>query len=330
MPRSTQHRPSPAWRRRLALLVALALAGPALVAGAAPAGAATTRYQAEQAALSGGAVVATEHAGYTGTGFVGGYTDGNKGTATSTFAVTAAASGQHTLALRYANGTGSAKTLTLLVDGAAQQVTLPATAGWTTWATQSTAVTLSAGSHSVAYRFGSADSGNVNLDALDVSDPGGSNGAGYGPGPTFEAEAATLAGGAVVASDHTGFSGSGFVGGFTDGNAGSASVTFKVQVSGAGAKDLTVRYANGTGSARTLSLYDGGTRLTQLTLPATASWDTWGTVTHTATLTAGNHDLRLAYASGDNGNANIDKLDVGANVPPHRPGPCAARARPPS
>ncbi|MFJ3404682.1 CBM35 domain-containing protein [Promicromonospora sp. NPDC090134] len=322
MPRRTDTRTLPAWRRRLALLAALAVAGSALVtASAAPAGAATTRYQAEQAALTGGAVVATEHAGYTGAGFVGGYTDGNKGAATTTFAVPVAASGPHTLALRYANGTGSAKSLTLLVDGAAQQITLPATAGWTTWATQDTVVTLSAGSHSVAYRFGSADSGNVNLDALDVSDSGGSTGADYGPGPTFEAESATLAGGAVTATDHTGYSGSGFVGGFTDGNAGSASVTFKVQAAAAGAKDLTVRYANGTGSARTLSLYDGGTRLTQLSLPATASWDTWGTVTHTATLTAGNHDLRLAYASGDNGNANIDKLDVAANVPPQPAGP---------
>ncbi|WP_369373184.1 CBM35 domain-containing protein [Promicromonospora sp. Populi] len=329
MPRRTwsDTRTFPAWRRRLALLAALAVAGGALVtASALPAGAATTRYEAEQASRSGGAVVATEHTGYSGSGFVGGYTDGNKGAATTTFTVTASTSGPHTLALRYANGTGSAKTLTLLVDGAAQQVTLQPTASWSTWATQNAVVTLSAGSHSVGYRFGTADSGNVNLDSLDVTDSGGASGADYGPGPTFEAEAATLAGGAVVATDHTGFSGSGFVGGYTDANAGSASTTFKVQVAAAGAKDLTVRYANGTGSARTLSLYDGGTRLAQLSLPATASWDAWSTVTHTATLTAGNHDLRLAYDSGDNGNANIDKLDVTANVPPQPAGPGEAES----
>lgn len=323
MPRRTwtETRTFPAWRRRLALLAALAVAGTTLVAGAVPAGAATARYQAEQASLSGGAVVATEHAGHTGSGFVGGYTDGNKGAATTTFAVTAPSSGPHTLALRYANGTGSAKTLTLLVDGSAQQVTLQPTAGWSTWATQSAVVTLSAGNHSVAYRFGSADSGNVNLDSLDVTDSGGSSGADHGPGPTFQAESATLAGGAAVANDHTGFSGTGFVGGFTDGNAGSASVTFKVRVATAGAKDLTFRYANGTGSARTLSLYDGSTRLTQLSLPATASWDTWSTVTHAATLGAGDHDLRLAYGSGDNGNVNLDRLDVTANVPGQPAGP---------
>ncbi|GGM32416.1 CBM35 domain-containing protein [Promicromonospora citrea] len=311
-------RPGPARRRRLApvttaLLATLALAATALVTAAPPADAAPTRHQAEQAVLSGGAVVETEHAGYTGGGFVGGYTDGNKGAATTTFTVQATAPGTHTLALRYANGTGSARTLTLLVDGAAQQITLPATAGWAAWATRTTAVTLTAGSHTVAYRFGSGDSGNVNLDALDVASTGGPGG--YAEGPAFEAEDGVLAGGAVVATDHAGYSGTGFVGGYTDENAGAASTTFRVRLGTAGETDLTLRYANGTGSPRTLTLYDGAVRLGQLSLPATATWDDWGTVTHTATLAAGDHDLRVAYDTGDNGNANLDRLDVAAHAP---------------
>ena len=43
--------------------------------------AATVHAEAENAALSGGAVVATDHTGYTGTGFVGGFVDNNKGAA---------------------------------------------------------------------------------------------------------------------------------------------------------------------------------------------------------------------------------------------------------
>src|SRR5690606_2030404 len=132
------------------------------------------------------------------------------------------------------NGTGSAKTLTLLVDGTAQQVSLGATANWDSWATQSVSVSLASGSHTIAYRFGSADSGNVNLDALDVTTPSGGGGAGYSAGPVFEAEAATLGGGVVVATDHTGYSGSGFVGGYVDGNKGAAQTTFKVAVATAG------------------------------------------------------------------------------------------------
>src|SRR5688572_4888310 len=95
-------------------------------------------YQAENAALSGGAVFATDHAGYTGTGFVAGYVDANRGLAATTFSVSAPSSGTYALALRYANGTGSARTLSLYVNGVRQrQITLLATANWDTWATAS-------------------------------------------------------------------------------------------------------------------------------------------------------------------------------------------------
>lgn len=49
-----------------------------------PAYAATTRYEAESAVLAGGAVVSTEHTGYSGSGFVAGYTDADKGIAATT------------------------------------------------------------------------------------------------------------------------------------------------------------------------------------------------------------------------------------------------------
>ncbi|MFT4285346.1 MAG: CBM35 domain-containing protein [Protaetiibacter sp.] len=297
--------------RPLALIVAIGLASAAIVATtASPAHAATTRYEAEQATLTGGATTASDHPGYSGAGFVGGYVDGNKGAATTSFAVSTTTTGSHTLALRYANGTGSAKTLTLLVDGTAQQVSLGATANWDSWATQSVSVSLASGSHTIAYRFGSADSGNVNLDALDVTTPSGGGGAGYSAGPVFEAEAATLGGGAVVATDHTGYSGSGFVGGYVDGNKGAAQTTFKVAVATAGAKILTLRYANGTGSAKTLTLRVDGTTQGQLTLPATASWDSWATVTANVTLAAGNRDLAVFFAASDTGNVNLDRLEI--------------------
>lgn len=307
-------------RRTLALLTSIAMLSALLLAlSAAPAHAATTRYEAENATRTGGAVTATDHTGYSGTAFVGGYTDSNKGTASTSFAVSASTAGTHTLGLRYANGTGSPKTLTLVVDDVSQQVTLGATANWDTWATQSVGVNLSAGAHTIAYRFGAADSGNVNLDALDVTTPTG--GTEYGPGPLFEAESATLSGGTVVANDHAGYSGSGFVGGYTDGNQGNATTTFKVQVTTAGSKTLTFRYANGTGSAKTLTLLVGGVSQGQLTLPATAGWASWATAASTATLAAGNHDIALKFGSSDSGNINLDRLEVTANVAPEPAGP---------
>ena len=298
--------------RRLATLLALtALALSPVV----DAHAATTRVEAERATLSGGAVTATDHPGYSGSGFVGGFTDGNKGNARAAFPVTVTA-GTYSLVLGYANGTGSTRTLTLTVDGgAARQVSLPATANWDTWGTSGTSMTLGAGSHSIAYTFGAADNGNVNVDYLDLvpSTPDS--------GSLREAENATLSGGAVVATDHPGYTGSGFVGGYTDANKGNARTTFQVTTS-SGGQSLDLRYANGTGTAMTLSLYVDGARSRQVSLPATANWDTWGTASETVTLSAGTHSIAYAFDSADSGNVNLDSLAVNPVVvaPPAGPG----------
>lgn len=296
------------------------LAAPSLLLGALTAGTATAAdpvtYQAESATLSGGAVRATDHTGYTGTGFVGGYTDGNRGNASTVFSVPAATAGTYSVVLRYANGTSAPKTLTLAVDGATRQISLPATANWDSWATRTDTVTLSAGSHTLAYRFGSGDSGNVNLDAITVTPPGSPP-----PAGSPEAEHAELTGGAVVQTDHTGYTGTGFVGGFTDGNRGAARVTWRPNK--AGAATMVLRYANGTGSDRTLSLYVDGTRTGQVTLPPTANWDSWATRTDSATLTTSS-TVSYRFDTADNGNVNLDSLTVtvggGGPVVPQPPG----------
>ncbi|MEU3492862.1 CBM35 domain-containing protein [Kitasatospora cineracea] len=268
--------------------------------------AASVVLEAESAASTGGAAVAADHAGYTGSGFVGGFTDGNKGTAKTSFTVQAATATTATLAVRYANGTGSAKTLTLLVNGtAAGQVTLPATANWDTWATVRQDVALDSGANTVAYAFTAADSGNVNLDNLTATT--GTTGT-TTPGGTLEAESAALSGGAVAAADHAGYTGSGFVGGYTDGNKGTARTTFTVTSATAGSGTADIRYANGTGSAKTLTLLVNGAAAGQVTLPATANWDTWATVRQPVTYAAGSNTLALAFTTADSGNVNLDSL----------------------
>ena len=329
IPLAPATQPGHRWTRRpIALLTTVALTAAALtLLGAGPATGATTRLEAESATRTGGAVVATDHTGYSGTGFVAGYIDANKGLAKTTFSYSAATAGSYTLGLRYANGTGSAKTLTLTVDGTSQQISLGATANWDTWATAGAAVTLSTGSHTIAYFFGSADSGNVNLDALDVTTPSG--GGGFGTGPLFEAESATLAGGAVLATDHTGYTGTGFVAGYVDANKGAASTAFGVTVTTAGSKDLVLRYANGTGAVRTLSLYVDGAKLRQINLPATANWDTWATATENVTLTAANHTIAYKFDTTDSGNVNLDSLTVNTGTvvePPPPAGPGEAES----
>ncbi|MFC0436173.1 carbohydrate-binding protein [Kutzneria buriramensis] len=267
------------------------------------------RLEAENAALSGGAVVASDHSGYSGTGFVAGYTDGNKATAKTTFTVSTASTGSYSLTLGYANGTGSAKTLTLTVDsGSPQQITLPATANWDSWATINSVVSLGAGSHSVSYSFGTADSGNLNLDYLDVAQAMAAAG-------TYEAENAALSGGVVVAGDHSGYSGTGFVAGYTDGNKGIAATAFTVTTTAAGSTPVTLRYANGTGATMTLSVYTNGSKTLQTVLAATADWNTWATKTENLPLDAGTNTITYEFDTTDTGNVNLDDITVGTPLP---------------
>lgn len=305
-------RPEPHHRTRRRIRTRWLAAGVVAVAGAAlalwiqqPANASSTTYQAESASLSGGAVAQSDHAGYTGSGFVGGYTDANKGSAATTFPVTAASATSYTLTLRYANGTTQTKTISLYVDGSkVRQVSLAATANWDSWATEVETVSLAAGTRSIAYKFDSTDSGNVNLDSLTVADVSAP------PPGTYEAESAALSGGATVATDHSGFTGTGFVAGYTDGNKGNAQTQFTVPASYAGAGSVVLRYANGTGATMTLSLYVNGARTGQVSLPATANWDTWGTVSSSVTLNAGSNTIAYRFDSTDSGNVNLDNIAV--------------------
>ncbi|WP_410598558.1 family 16 glycoside hydrolase [Amycolatopsis sp. lyj-90] len=132
---------------------------------------ASTTYEAERAALSGGAATNTNHAGYAGTGFVDGYW--NQGAAT-TFTVNAPKAGAYNAALRYSNGPDPApgnKSVTVYVNGAkVRQVRLASTGNWDTWNSQPETLTLAAGNNTISYRYDSGDAGNVNLDSLTVTE----------------------------------------------------------------------------------------------------------------------------------------------------------------
>ncbi len=302
-------------------VVATAAAG---ILAATSAAAVSTVYQAESAALAGGAAVATDHSGYTGSGFVAGYTDANKGNARTTFTVGAATgAGAYQLAMRYANGTGSAMTLSLYVNSArVGQISLGATANWDSWGTRTDTVTLPAGSSSVSYRFDSTDSGNVNLDSLTVTNVAAP------PAGQYEAESAALAGGAFVATDHSGYTGSGFVAGYTDGNRGNANTTFTVTVANAGNATVTARYANATGATMTLSVYVNGVRIRQTSFGPLANWDTWGTRAETLALNAGANTIGFKFDTADSGNINLDHVTVSGAAPPS-PTPTSSPTPPP-
>ncbi|PRY29340.1 glycosyl hydrolase family 28-related protein [Pseudosporangium ferrugineum] len=274
----------------------------ALIAVTPTAYAATALDEAEAAQLSGGARWETEHPGYTGTGYVGGFTDGNRGTATATFAITSPSAADTTATLRYANGTGSTRTMSLIVNGVTRQFSLPPVGGWDAWGTVTQPLSLNAGANTVAVKYGTGDNGNINLDNLTVAQA-------PAPGPAGgELESAFLAGGATVGSDVAGFTGSGFV---TNLNGG-ARVVRTVARTAAGTATTTLRFRNATGSARTLSVYANGLKQGQISLPA---GDGWRTAQRDLPLRVGLNLLGYQVDAGDSGGVQLDNVAVAGSTP---------------
>ena len=259
------------------------------------------KYEAESAARSGGASIATDHTGYSGSGFVASYDIAG---ATTTFTVSANTTGSYNVNLRYANATGIARTISIYVNGTKiRQTSLPSLANWDTWGDKVEALSLNSGSNTIAYKYDSGDSGNVNLDYVYCDAASGTGGT---SATKYEAESASSRN-VGVNTNHTGYSGTGFVEGF---GAANDYVTFTVNASSAGSKSVTLRYGNGSGAARTMSVYVNGTRIRQTSMPATANWDTWGNKAESLTLKSGSNTIMYRRDSADNGGLNIDYINV--------------------
>jgi len=132
--------------------------------------------------------------------------------------------------------------------------------------------------------------------------------AGGGPPPAppnhFEAESARLSQ-ATVATNHTGFTGTGFV---DYANVAGSFVEWTVPRTAAGSVTLTIRYANGTTAARPMTISVNGASST-VAFPGNGSWNTWATATVKANLTAGTNTIR-ATAIVPAGGPNVDWLEV--------------------
>ncbi|MWV42833.1 carbohydrate-binding protein [Paenibacillus sp. HJL G12] len=131
------------------------------------------------------------------------------------------------------------------------------------------------------------------------------------PAGTYEAESAVLSGGAKVNNDHTGYTGTGFVDGYSKQG---AAATFTVGVPEAGLRDVTLKYANASGSTKTLSIYVNGTKIRQTSLPSLPNWDAWGTQVENLDLKSGNNTITYQYDASDSGNVNIDQIKVADTV----------------
>ena len=124
---------------------------------------------------------------------------------------------------------------------------------------------------------------------------------------TLQAENATLGGGSKVATNHTGFTGTGFVD-FAD-NVANSFVEFSINHTGP--RTLTFRYANGSTVNRTCKITINGVSVGMLSFPPTGAWTTWKTTSLSVNLgtTSGNKAVRVTSTTNAGG-PNLDKLNV--------------------
>ena len=264
-------------------------------------------YELEDGILTGGAKFDTEHAGYSGTGFVSGY--GTVGASTK-IDVNAAKAGDYRMALRYANGPNpfqGPKKITLIVNGTSRQITLPSTGTWPTYRLYLDTVRAQRRA-----RTRSSSSTTRATTATSTSTPCGSRRrarratrprrprwpAARTPRPSTPATAAS----ATSAATRT----------------QGASTTFKVTALADGEADVTLGYANGPNpfqGTKRVSLYVNGNFVKKLALPDTGAWTTYRTFNDKLVLRAGSNDISIRFDTGDDGNVNLDYLDVKQNEP---------------
>ncbi|MBA2944924.1 CBM35 domain-containing protein [Streptomyces himalayensis] len=130
----------------------------------------------------------------------------------------------------------------------------------------------------------------------------------------YEAENSPAVCTGTIDSDWAGYSGSGFCNGT---NAVGAYAQLTVNAATSGTATLSVRFANGTTTARPAGLIVNGSTVQTPSFEATGTWSTWTTKTLTVSLNAGSNTIRLDPTTSA-GLPNIDYLDVetGDTTPP--------------
>jgi pectate disaccharide-lyase len=133
-----------------------------LVAGSASA--APTRFEAENSPAVCTGTIDSDHAGFSGTGFCNAT---NAVNAFAQFTVNAAAAGTATLAVRYANGTTTARPAQVIVNGTTVQTpSFGGTGAWETWVNATLTASVNAGTNTIRLNPTTAN-GLANIDFLD-------------------------------------------------------------------------------------------------------------------------------------------------------------------
>jgi len=259
-----------------------------------------TTYEAEEAAVSGGAEVS-------GSGEY--VTKMNRFGAVCDWTVSSVAAGTATVEIHYANAGSTTTSKTLIVNGVnLGLVDFPVTSGnWSDFSDAPVTITVpvNAGSNSIILtRTGSGgDAGSVNFDKIVVEEPAAATTV-----TDYEAEAASVSGGAEV-------SGSGeFV---TKMNRFGAVCDWSVTSGSAGTATVDIQYANAGSTTTSKTLIVNGVNLGLVDFPVTSgNWSDFSDppVTITVPVNAGSNSIILTRtgSGGDGGSVNFDKITVTA------------------
>ncbi|WP_127534716.1 S-layer homology domain-containing protein [Paenibacillus kobensis] len=230
------------------------------------------KYEAEDAFVGGGAKAARSAGGFTGQGYVDGFTTAG---AKLIAAVHAQTAGNYQVAVRYLNDGTAARSLDVYVNGLpAGALSLPVSKGWSIATVQ---LALREGINSVTVQPGSGDAAGISIDSITVqgstapayrgatvpyityeAEQGATNGTVLEPSRVYREVASEASGRQAVRLDETG-----------------QYVEFKTAEA---ANSIVVRFsipdsADGTGQSATLGLYVNGEFRQKLQLNSKHAWE---------------------------------------------------------
>jgi len=172
------------------------------------------------------------------------------------------------------------------------------TGGWQTYVTDTCTLSGATGTHNIYLVFTGGTGYLLNLEWFNFASSS----------TTYEAENAALTSPAEINTNHTGYTGTGFVDGYY--NSSTANTTFTVNVPTAKTYTIVLRYSAGGGTSTNTGLVVNGTLLKNITCNATTDWNTWATETETVSLNAGSNTISYKAESASTLCANLDNITV--------------------
>ena len=247
------------------------------------------------------------------------------------YTVNVAAAGSYTVQLRIASPGGAAMHVGFSgANNVWQAVSLPATGGWQAWTTVSFTATLGAGTQVMTL---SADTAGYNVDSVTINSASGgtsiptSSLTPYSGSPaavpgTIQAEDFDNGGEGVAYHDTTGGNSGGAYratdvdiepasgGGFDVGwIAAGEWMNYTISVASAGTYTIQLRVASPGGGSMHVGFNGASSVWQSIGVPNTGGWQSWTTVSFTATLGAGTQQMTLM---SDTGGYNIDSIAISA------------------